>query len=257
MEETNFEFIDLSFQEGVGTLTLNRPPVNVINIPMLRELIDALETAAGNRELKVLQLRAAGKLFSAGVDVLDHTAERVNEMMELFDQVCQSLAEFPTPTIAVVHGHALGGGCELVLCCDMAWMAESATIGQPEIKLAVIAPIAALRLPAVVGPRWAAQILFSGEAVDAVTAAKIGLVNGSVPREELDRAVAEVTNQLSSLSASASRVNKKGYLIGMRDWQSAVAEIEELYFEELMTLDDPHEGLNAFVEKREPVWKNK
>ncbi len=257
MEETNFKFMDLSFQEGVGTLTLNRPPVNVINIPMLRELIDALETAAGNRELKVMQLRATGKLFSAGVDVLDHTAERVNEMMGLFDQVCLSLAEFPTPTIAVVQGHALGGGCELVLCCDMAWMAEGATIGQPEIKLAVIAPIAALRLPAVVGPRWAAQILFSGEAVDAGTAAKIGLVNASVPPEELDRAVAEVTNQLSSLSASASRVNKKGYLIGMRDWQTAVAEIEELYFKELMTLDDPHEGLNAFVEKREPVWKNK
>jgi len=257
MEETKFEFIDLSFQEGVGTLTLNRPPVNVINIPMLRELTDALQLAAADRELKVLQLRADGKLFSAGVDVLDHTAERVNEMMGLFDQVCISLAEFPTPTIAVVHGHALGGGCELVLCCDMAWMVESATIGQPEIKLAVIAPIAALRLPAVVGPRWAAQILFSGEAVDAVTAAKIGLVNASVPPEELDRAVAEVTNQLSSLSASASRVNKKAYLIGMRDWQSAVAEIEELYFEELMTLDDPHEGLNAFVEKREPIWQNK
>ncbi len=76
MKETNFEFIDLSVREGVGTLTLNRPPVNVINIPMLRELIDALEIAAGNRELKVLQLRAAGKLFSAGVDVLDHT-ERI------------------------------------------------------------------------------------------------------------------------------------------------------------------------------------
>ena len=78
-----------------------------------------------------------------------------------------------------------------------------------------------------------------------------------MPPNELDRAVAVVTNQLSSLSASASKVNKKGYLIGMRDWQTAVAEIEELYFEELMNLDDPHEGLNAFVEKREPVWKNK
>jgi cyclohexa-1,5-dienecarbonyl-CoA hydratase len=178
-------------------------------------------------------------------------------MIRLFDQVCQTLAEFPVPTIAVAQGHALGGGCELVLCCDMAWMAEGATIGQPEIKLAVIAPIAALRLPAVVGPRWAAQILFSGEAVDAVTAAKIGLVNGSVPHEELDRAVAEVINQLSSLSAAASRVNKKSYLVGMRGWQTAMAEIEEIYFEELMLLEDAQEGLDAFMEKREPVWKNK
>ena len=148
MKDVKFEFISLKQKAGVGTLTLHRPPVNVINIPMLREIKDALQVAAEDPNLKVLQLRAEGKLFSAGVDVLDHTAERVDEMMGLFDKVCLSLAEFPVPTIAVVQGHALGGGCELVICCDMAWMAEGATIGQPEIKLAVIAPIAALRLPA-------------------------------------------------------------------------------------------------------------
>ncbi len=159
--------------------------------------------------------------------------------------------------MAVVHGHALGGGCELVLCCDMAWMAEGAKIGQPEIKLAVIAPIAALRLPRIVGPRWAAQMLFSGELVDAQQAEKIGLVNGSGPVEDIDTAVAEVTEQLAALSAAAARVNKKGYLIGMRDWQAAVGEMERLYLEELMALQDAQEGLNAFMEKREPVWQNK
>jgi cyclohexa-1,5-dienecarbonyl-CoA hydratase len=257
MDELKYEFLSYEFREGVGTLTLNRPPVNVINIPMLRELKDVLHVSAQESGLKVLQLRAEGKLFSAGVDVLDHTAERVDEMIRLFDQVCQTLAEFPVPTIAVAQGHALGGGCELVLCCDMAWMADGATIGQPEIKLAVIAPIAALRLPAIVGPRWAAHILFSGEAVDAQTAEKIGLVNGAVSSEELEGVVAEMTSQLSSLSAASTRVNKKSYLVGFRGWQTAVTEIEELYMKELMALEDAQEGLSAFMEKRDPVWQNK
>lgn len=257
MKNSNYEFIRYELTEGVGTLTLNRPPVNVINITMLQELERALQVAGTDPELKVLQLRAEGKLFSAGVDVADHTPDRAEEMIRLFDRVCQNLVEFPVPTIAVVHGHALGGGCELVLCCDMAWMAEGAKIGQPEIKLAAIAPIAALLLPAIVGPRWTAQMLFSGEPLDAQQAEKIGLVNGSGSVDEIERVVGEVTEQLTALSAAATRVNKKGYLMGTRGWQAAVDEMENLYLEELMVLEDTQEGLNAFMEKREPVWQNK
>jgi cyclohexa-1,5-dienecarbonyl-CoA hydratase len=257
VEDSNYEFIRYERTEGVGTLTMNRPPVNVINISMLKEIGAALQTYGSDPDLKVLQLRAEGKLFCAGVDVADHTADRVEEMIRLFDRVCQSLVEFPVPTVAVVNGHALGGGCELVLCCDMAWMAEGALIGQPEIKLAVIAPIAALRLPAVAGPRWAAKMLFSGEPIDSGQAVEIGLINGDGPVDEIERAVAEVTEQLAALSGAATRLNKRGYLIGMRGWDAAVKEMERLYLDELMALQDVHEGLQAFMEKREPVWQNK
>ncbi len=257
MEDSNYEFIRYELKQGVGTLTLNRPPVNVINIAMLLELEGVLQLAGADPELKLLQLRAEGKLFSAGVDVADHTPDRADEMIRLFDRVCRNLFEFPVPTMAVVHGHALGGGCELVLCCDMVWMAEGARIGQPEIKLATIAPIAALWLPAMVGPRWTAQMLFSGEPIDAQTAEKIGLVNSSGPVDEIEKAVGDVTEQLAALSATATRINKKGYLIGMRDWQAGIEEMEKLYLEKLMALEDTQEGLNAFMEKREPVWQNK
>lgn len=257
MENPKLEFVDYRAAEGVGVLTMNRPPVNVINIPMLRELQQAIDAAAGDPELRVLQLRAEGKFFSAGVDVADHTAERVEEMIQLIDQLCISLAEFPVPTLAVVQGHALGGGCELVMCCDMAWMAEGATIGQPEIKLAVFAPIGSLRLPSVVGPRWAAYLLFSGEAIDAVTAESIGLCNGALPAEELEEQVTRVTAQLADLSASASRLNKQSYLTSTRGWREPLGEIERLYLEELMALHDPHEGLEAFMDKRQPVWQHK
>ncbi|MCP5099808.1 MAG: enoyl-CoA hydratase/isomerase family protein, partial [Chloroflexi bacterium] len=158
MSSESDQFINVSVQGGIASLSLNRPPVNVLHISMLEQLAEALTQLTQDTTIRVLVLRAEGKMFSAGVDIADHTPEKVGEMIPLFDRVCQSLAEFPVPTITAVHGHALGGGCELVICCDLAVMAEGAKIGQPEIQLAAVAPIAALRLPALVGYRAAADI---------------------------------------------------------------------------------------------------
>ncbi|MBI4630199.1 MAG: enoyl-CoA hydratase/isomerase family protein, partial [Chloroflexi bacterium] len=156
---SEMQFVQWQVKEGAGYLTFKRPPVNVINIALLHELLSALEMAAKEKTLRVLVLRSEGKMFSAGVDVADHTADKVNEMITLFDRVCTSLLDFPTPTLAAVQGHALGGGCELALCCDLIVAVESANFGQPEIKLAVVAPIAALRMPALIGYRRAAELL--------------------------------------------------------------------------------------------------
>lgn len=257
MTEKSFEFLSYSSSAGIGYLTLNRPPVNVIHIPMLREFQQALELAGGDTDLKVLILNAEGKFFSAGVDVADHTPERVGVMIPLFDRVCKILADFPLPTIAKVHGHALGGGCELVICCDFAYMAEGARIGQPEIQLAAMAPIAALRLPMLVGPRWTARLLFTGEQLEAVKAAEIGLIDEALPLDELDSGVQRLVDKLSQLSAAALRMNKRGYLMGLSSWDGLMDDMERLYLEELMESEDATEGLHAFLEKRKPVWKNK
>lgn len=181
-----YQFIETQTTKGVAQLTLKRPPLNVLNIDMLRELETALETIGREAALKVLIVRAEGTLrvFSAGVNVADHTADKVGVMIPLFDRVCAALANFPAPTLAVVHGHALGGGCELALCCDLIIAAEKANFAQPEIKLATIAPIAALQLPGLIGYRRAAEMLFSGEAIGASEAARIGLINRAVPSAE-------------------------------------------------------------------------
>lgn len=178
----DFDFINYSSAKHVARITLARPPLNVINIKMLDEIDRALERASEEQALKVLILAATGKLFSAGIDVAEHTPELVHQMIPLFNRVCTAIAQFSLPTIAAVQGHALGGGCEFVICCDHAIMVENARIGQPEIKLASMAPIAALRLPAIVGPRWTARMLFSGEAIDAHTAARIGLADRRIPQ---------------------------------------------------------------------------
>ncbi|MBI2976779.1 MAG: enoyl-CoA hydratase/isomerase family protein [Chloroflexi bacterium] len=255
MTETNFQFLDWRLDDGAGVLTLKRPPLNVINIAMLRELATALEAATqdtARQATRVLVLRAEStfRMFSAGVDVADHTADKVGEMIPLFDRVCQTLADFPTPTLAVVHGHALGGGCELALCCDLIVAAEGANFGQPEIRLATIAPIAALRLPGLVGYRRAAEMLFTGEAMNAAEAARIGLINRAVPSGELNATADQLIGKLRGMSAAALRLCKRAVRLGR------LPAIEQLYLDELMATGDAHEGVASFIEKRAPVWAN-
>ena len=262
MSDLDFQFLQWRTGDGAGYLTLKRPPLNVVNIAMLREMASALEAAGQDESLRVLVLQAEGKMFSAGVDVADHTADKVGEMIPLVGRVCVALADFPAPTLAVVQGHALGGGCELALCCDLIIAAEGANFGQPEIKLATIAPIAALRLPGAVGYCRAAELLFTGDTVGAVEAARIGLINRAVPASELDQVAGQYVGKLRGLSAAALRACKRAARLGAsfgpaQDGWANLPSMEKLYLEELMSTEDAHEGVASFIEKRSPIWKNK
>jgi cyclohexa-1,5-dienecarbonyl-CoA hydratase len=250
-------YIHVETKDGITTLTINKPPLNVVDIVALRQLESALMELSRDENIRVLILRAAGKMFSAGVDVADHTPDKVGEMIPLFDRACRALANFPAPTLAVVHGHALGGGCELVLCCDLAVMAESAKIGQPEIQLAAFAPIAAMRLPLMVGYRAAADMLLTGRNLTSDEALKIGLVNAVLPADGIESWVQEKIAQMSTLSRVALVATKRALQLGSGAWDASTAEQENLYLNELMKTEDAHEGLTAFMEKRPAVWKHK
>lgn len=255
MTMTDYQFLAWEVNEGIGQITLNRPPLNILHLALLRELRAVLEQAAQATTLRVLVLRATGKLFSAGVEVADHTPDKVGEMIPLFDAVCRALADFPAPTLAVVHGHALGGGCELALCCDLIVASETANLGQPEIKLATIAPIAALTLPGVIGYRRAAELLFTGEPLGASEAARAGLINRAVPAGELAATVEGYLSQFNKLSAPALRVCKQALRLSAVAW-SQLPAIEKLYLDELMATSDAREGVQAFMDKRAPQWRH-
>lgn len=257
METGSWTHIRYAVEDGVARLTIQRPPANVLHLEALRELTAAVEAASDDRTLKVVVLAAVGKHFSAGVDVADHTPERVGEMIPTFDRLCLLLSQLPCVTLAVVQGHALGGGCELVACCDLAIMARGARIGQPEIKLAAIAPIASLRLPTLIGPRWAARMLFTGETLEADQAAAIGLVSEAVDAEALAKTEAEWIEHLRGLSTPALRLTKRALLLGMRSLEQGLPELERLYLQDLMATEDAQEGVRAFVEKRKPVWRHR
>lgn len=257
MDKEKNQFISHQIQSGVVTITINHPPVNVIHIPTLKQLEETLVELSQNESIRVLVLRAEGKMFSAGADVQEHTADKVGEMIPLFNRTCRLLANYPCPTVAVIHGHALGGGCELVLCCDFAVMVEGAKIGQPEIMLASFAPIAAMRLPRLIGYRAAADILLTGRTMHADEAQKLGLVNATVPAYQLEQWVQEKVEQLVSLSRVALTTTKRALQMGLGNWDASAEDLEKLYLEELMETVDAHEGLAAFMEKRPAVWKHK
>ncbi len=144
-----------------------------------------------------------------------------------------------------------------MLCCDLAVMAESAKLGQPEINLAVFAPIAALRLPYLVGYRVEADLMFTGRALSAREALQMGLINAVVPAEALEGWVSDKCAAIAEMSRAAMVLQKRSLRLGYGHWAAALPEVQEIYLNELMKTADAKEGLAAFIEKRKPVWSHR
>jgi cyclohexa-1,5-dienecarbonyl-CoA hydratase len=253
-----YNSIEVETTSGIAMITLNRPPLNVLDIAMMKEIIQATEEAAGDASVKVLVLSGKGKAFSGGVDVADHTPDKVDTMTEIFHKMCSSIIKFPQPTIAVVNGHALGGGCELALACDMVIASETAKIGQPEIKLGVFPPIAALIMPQIIGRKKALELILSGETISAAEAQRIGLVNYAVPPEKLEETAKAFIGKLGQLSGIVMKFTKQACVAGFdSDSDGRLKKIEDIYLRKLMKTHDAVEGLQSFMEKRNAVWTNK
>jgi cyclohexa-1,5-dienecarbonyl-CoA hydratase len=161
-------------------------------------------------------------------------------------------------TIAAVHGHCLGGGAEIAMVCDLAFTSELATWGFPEIKLGCYPPVAVTALAALVGQKHAADLVLTGRTISGREAASIGLANAVVPEVDLDHAVQDAVHHLSQLSSATLALTKKAtYGWDSIHFDKGLARAEKIYFEELMKTEDAQEGINAFLEKRPPVWKGK
>ncbi|MBI3030152.1 MAG: enoyl-CoA hydratase/isomerase family protein, partial [Candidatus Rokubacteria bacterium] len=176
-----YRFLRLGVAEGVARLVLARPPLNILTIDMMEELNGALERVQSLLEVRALVLAAEGKAFSAGVAVEDHLGDRVKPMLEAFHRIFHLLRALPCPTVAAVQGAALGGGSELATFCDFVIASETATFGQPEIKVGVFPPIAAVHYPVRIGLARTLQLLLTGEVIGAKEAERIGLVDRAVP----------------------------------------------------------------------------
>ena len=254
----DYETIKLTREGGVATLTLDRPPLNVLNIAMMKEMNHALAGLVGDTLLKVLVLRAEGKAFSAGVDVGDHTADKVDEMIGVFHDIFRNMAAIHAPIVGAVKGAALGGGCEVAIFCDIVLASEKAKFGQPEIMVGVFPPIAAVVLPHMVGRGKALELLLTGDVVRADEAHRISIANHVFPLDEFDAKVDEFVAKMSGLSAPVLQLTTRSVTETINlPWVPALERVEELYLKELMATEDAHEGLTAFLEKRKPEWKDK
>jgi len=253
-----YQHIKTETAGGVATLILAREPLNVLNIAMMREINEFLDSLAGDGDLKVILIKAEGKAFSAGVDVGEHLGDQVVEMIEVFHGIFRRLEALGLVSIAQVQGAALGGGCEVAAYADLVVASQKAKFGQPEIQVGVMPPIACLILPRMIGPKKAMELVLTGQVVSAAEAKEMGLVNQVVPPQELEAATSELVSQLTRLSAVSLKQTRRAALIGLgQDEEQRLASIERIYLEEMMTSHDAEEGLKAFLEKRKPEWKNR
>src|SRR6266404_5370653 len=193
------ETIQLRLEDRTAWITLNRPPLNILDIPMMQALDAVLERALPKCDFVIFQ-GAGPKAFSAGAEIADHTPDRVKMMLSAFHAVFRRLAAADCLTIAAVHGPCLGGGMELATFCDFVLAAESAQFAQPEIKLGCYPPVAMITLPQLIGMRAAADLILAGRQISAAEAQRLGLVTRVVPDSELRNGVGKLLEELRVLS---------------------------------------------------------
>ncbi|HEY8469121.1 MAG TPA: enoyl-CoA hydratase-related protein [Longimicrobiales bacterium] len=259
MPETAFETILLDVQDGVATITVNRPEKrNALNAAVRRELVQALDALKARGDVRVLILTGAGdKAFVAGADVAEFAQRTPLEQRAAMAErsVFEEVAAFPWPTIAMINGYALGGGCELALACDLRIAARSARLGQPEIKLGLIPGGGGTqRLPRLVGFGAAMRLVLTGEPVGAEEASRIGLVDLVVEDEALAQRTRELARLIAGYSPVALRLAKEALRAALEMPLSAGLRHERELFITAFASDDGREGVRAFLEKRSAVF---
>ncbi|MBI3405848.1 MAG: enoyl-CoA hydratase/isomerase family protein [Acidobacteria bacterium] len=253
----DFQFIRVRTDGRTARITLDRPPLNVIHIPMMNELARALYDLTDRCDFIVFE-GAGEKGFSTGVEVADHTPDKVAGMLQSFHGIFRQLWKAECLTIAKVHGYCLGGGCELASFCDFVVAAESAMFGQPEIRLGCFPPIAMVTLPLLVGHRAASEFILTGRTFSAAESRQLGLITRVAPDGDLEASVGELLSELNSSSSAVLRLTHRTlWRRAGFDFEKSLAEVEQTYLEDLMQSHDAQEGIRAFIEKRKPVWQGR
>lgn len=254
----DFEFIKVRLEGSVARMTLNRPEHNLLHEPMLRELADGIDIVGQKDEIKLIVLDSACKVFSGGIEVGEYTSQRVFQMLDAFHSAFAGILETAKPVVCVVNGPAIGGGAELAAFGDMVIATPKARFAQPEISIGVFPPLASTVLPYLVGPKKALELVLTGEPVTAERALDMGLVNRLVAEADLEKAVNDLVNRMTSHSGPVLTMAKKAILSGMGlSLKDGLKQSMNIFLNELYRLEDSQEGLHALVEKRKPNWKNR
>jgi enoyl-CoA hydratase/carnithine racemase len=246
------DFVEVDVREGVATILLNRPKMNALNLQMQREIRAAAEEISTRSDVGAVVLHGGPKVFAAGADVKEMADMSFQEMSQSAISLQDSftaVARIPQPTIAAITGYALGGGCELAMCCDMRIAADDAQLGQPEILLGIIPGAGGTqRLPRLVGPARAKELILTGRFVSAEESLRIGLVEQVVPAADvLDTALA-LAARLARGPAIATRAAKEAVDRGLETDLATGLALERVLFASLFATEDQKVGMASFVE---------
>ena len=250
--------IDVSREGNTVTLTINNPPMNVLNSELLNELNGVLDKIRNDDSLAVI-ITGEGRAFVAGADIkemMDMDPEEARRFAATGQSVFNKIEHLPKPVIAAVNGFALGGGTELAMSCDIILASEKAKFGQPEVALGVIPGFGGTqRLPRIVGRNIAKELIYSGNIIDAAEAYRIGLANRLLPPEELMEAAKKEADTISKKGPAAVRLAKEAINGGLDMTLGKGLGFEGVKFSECFDTNDQKEGMDAFVNKRKPEFR--
>ena len=253
------EFVRVERDGGVGTIRLDRPPMNAIDGDLLRDLREATMEVAGDDGVRAVVVYGGEKVFAAGADIkmmADLTPSGIKPVITAMQDVFTMVEEIPKVTIAAVNGYCLGGGLELAMCADLRFVAPGAKLGQPEIKLGIIPGAGGTqRLPRLVGPARAKDIIYSGRFVAADEAERIGLADRIVPDgEDVYEAAVASAREYADGPTVALRAAKIAITWGSRTDLRTGLVLEREAFADLFATEDQAEGMRAFVAKEPPKF---
>jgi len=256
VSKSAFNRINVDLGSSVVRITLNNPPLNVIDLEMMGEMLAALEQIEAIADISTIVFAGSERVFSSGVDIAAHAPESVRNMLTAFHSLIRAVVATKKLTIASVRRHCLGGGAELALLCDIVYASPDSVWGFPEIKLACYPPVAAAALASIVGQKLAAEMILTGRTITGQEALATGLVNGLA--EDPENLVAECVARVSQLSPMAMALAKKAlYAWDSMHFDKGLGRSEQIYLDELMKTDDAQEGIQAHLEHRRPKWKGK
>lgn len=256
MEKIQVEFV---FNDSVAKVILNDGKANILDHIMMSGITEFLTSLTNKKELKLITFEGAGNNFSYGASVAEHTKDMAAEMLEGFHRMFYLLMDLHTPTLAQISGQCLGGGFELALMCNFLFADKTAKMGQPEVILGVFAPPASVMLPLKVGNSRAEELLITGKIISAEEGKSIGLINEVFEdKATMDAAMDEwIKKNILAKSASSLRFVTKAARASFDFFlQKHLPAFSEMYLKEMMETHDANEGINAFIEKRKPLWKN-
>jgi cyclohexa-1,5-dienecarbonyl-CoA hydratase len=256
MEKIQF---NLTHNDSVAQITLSDGKGNVLDSVMMSEIQTVLDSLKSKTGIKLITFEGGGKHFSFGASVEEHKKEYASEMLESFHRLFFTMMNLSIPTLAKISGQCLGGGMELALYCNFIFTDKTAVLGVPEITLGVFPPPASILLPMKVGGARAEELILTGKRITGEEAKAIGLVNEVYEhREAMDRCVDEwIAKNILPLSASSlRRAVKASRIFQNHIFSKFLPALEELYISDLMQTYDANEGINSFLEKRKPIWRN-